>query len=148
MSRAPESDLGSAMRMILVSSRVETCAGKEGRNLLRIVFLNFSSGTRFAFALDGVNDHPGDVVVAKFRVDQHVVQMRIVPIAPEIHPDEVSTLPIGQSNQILDICNSRQAPPDTGGSFTPRSVNEDVKNVLLVLQHALRSPADNHTIAP
>ena len=85
---------GSAVRMILVFSRAETCAVK-GRNLLRIVFLNFSSGTRFAFELDDVNDHPGDVVLAKFRTDQHVVQVRIVPIATEIHADEVGALLIG-----------------------------------------------------
>jgi len=43
---------------------------------------------------------------------------------------------------------SRQAPPDPGGSFAPRSVDEDVKNILPVLQHALSSSADDHTIAP
>ena len=107
-----------------------------------------TSGTRFVSTFNGVNDHPGDVVLAKFRTDQQVIQVRIVPIAPEIHPDVVGALLIGQSNQLLDICGSRQALLDTGSPLQPRSVNEDVKNVLPVLQHALGAPADNHTISP
>src|ERR1017187_5956532 len=92
--------------------------------------LPVTSGTRFASTLNGVNDHPGDVVLAKFRTDQHVIQVRIVPIAPEIHPDVVGALLIGQSNQLLDMCGTRQALPDRGYSLQPRSENEDVKNVL------------------
>jgi hypothetical protein len=141
VSGSPRAHLG-ALAAEIPSKLERRIVHHLGRNLPA------SSGTRFAFPFNGVNDHAGDVVLAKFRTDQHVIQVRIVPIATEIHPDEVGTLLIGQSNQMLDICGSRQAPPNTGGSFAPWSVDEDVKNVLLVLQHALGPPAHDHTISP
>src|SRR5208283_3527683 len=62
--------------------------------------------------------------------------------------DEVGALPVGFSNQMLDIRAGLHAPAETGDTFRPRSVNENVKNVLPVLQHALSSPADDHAISP
>src|SRR5208337_4513337 len=55
---------------------------------------------------------------------------------------------VGRSNQMPDIRSGLQALPETGGSFRPRSVNENMKDVVLVLQHALGSPADDHTVSP
>lgn len=99
-------------------------------------------------AFNGVYDHPGDAILAEFRTDQHVILVRIVPIAPEIHPDVVGALPIGHSDQTVDVRGSRHPFLDTGDSIPARSVNENMKDVLHVLQHALTSPADDHTISP
>ncbi|MGA3258668.1 MAG: hypothetical protein ABSE35_07295 [Bryobacteraceae bacterium] len=64
-------------------------------------------------AFNGVYDHPGDAILAEFRTDQHVIQVRIVPIAPEIHPDVVGALPIGHSDQTVDVGGSRHPFLDT-----------------------------------
>src|ERR1039458_4624286 len=70
-----------------------------------------TSGTRFVSTFNGVNDHPGDVVLAKFRTDQQVIQVRIVPIAPEIHPDVVGALR-SEERRVGKECRYRSSPYD------------------------------------
>jgi transcriptional regulator with GAF, ATPase, and Fis domain len=55
--------------------------------------------------------------------------VRIVPIASEIHPDVVGTLPIGRANQLLDVSRRRDALLHTPNSMGPGSINENVKDV-------------------
>ena len=97
---------------------------------------------------NGVDDHLRGCVFAEFRVDEHVIQVQVFPIAPEIEADEVGARLVGGANQFLHVVRVREPLTRPRDPLMPGGIDEHVKNVRAVLKHALGSTAHSDAIAP
>jgi hypothetical protein len=96
--------------------------------------------------LNRIEDDARRVFFTEFRADEHVVKVRIIPVAAEVHSDMVGAPLIDRANQALNVFRFWHAPPYARDSLAEGSVNEDVKGVLAILQNTLGAATNDHAI--